>query len=431
MKKLLIISSFFIVLMSISTIGYKLVSANEKLIEEKDELKTQKNKEEYITPYGYTLDNPNLIINPYGISPLTAIILFETPKEEEVTITVEGKDQFSTYTNTFNKATKHYIPIYGLYSNKVNKVYIKCGKQTKILEIKTEKLPKDLIPKQVTNISSNLYFITSDTYPYALDNNNEVRWYLTKKYSNKISRLKNGNLLLSTDTKNPDNTKTGLVEIDLLGKIYKQYNINEGYYGSYAETSNSLLILSKNLIELDKQNGIILNEYSLKETYNEVFYNNATNIITLSNSNTNLNINKKTKEKNKTLNNELKTTSEIILPFYNTKNQYKIIEGIKLTTNKKTKESKKDIFLVGYKKIDNKYKKYNVKIIKTEDNLQIKLDITKKDTAHLILDKFLDKRVYDLKDNYTIINKEGLKGKYSIYIKINNTIYKTDNYIKF
>ena len=44
---------------------------------------------------------------------------------------------------------------------------------------------------------------------------------------------------------------------------------------------------------------------------------------------------------------------------------------------------------------------------------------------------YIDKRIYDINSKYTTINKKGLAGKYSIYIKINNTIYKTNNYIKF
>ena len=66
---------------------------------------------------GYTIDNPNVILNPYGISPLTAIILFETEEELPVTITVEGKDENSTYINTFESTKKHYLPIYGLYAD--------------------------------------------------------------------------------------------------------------------------------------------------------------------------------------------------------------------------------------------------------------------------------------------------------------------------
>ena len=53
----------------------------------------------------------------------------------------------------------------------------------------------------------------------------------------------------------------------------------------------------------------------------------------------------------------------------------------------------------------------------------------KDDEVYLILDKFLDKRIYDIKSNTTIINQYGLEGKYSIYLKINNTIYKTNTYI--
>ena len=54
----------------------------------------------------------------------------------------------------------------------------------------------------VTNDTNKLTFITSNDYPYALDNNNEVRWYLTKKYSDKINYLENGHLLLGSDTLN-------------------------------------------------------------------------------------------------------------------------------------------------------------------------------------------------------------------------------------
>ena len=72
----------------------------------------------------------------------------------------------------------------------------------------------------------------------------------------------------------------------------------------------------------------------------------------------------------------------------------------------------------------------NIEILKTTNNIQIKGIFTKEDDAYIILDKFLDKRVYDVKEETTIINNKGLSGKYSIYIKVNNTIYETDTYIK-
>ena len=42
---------------------------------------------------------------------------------------------------------------------------------------------------------------------------------------------------------------------------------------------------------------------------------------------------------------------------------------------------------------------------------------------------YVYKRIYDIKDEITIINQSGLSGKYSIYLKINNKIYKTNTYI--
>lgn len=432
MKKLLIISSFFIVLIAFSTIGYRMVSANEQINEMKDQLIEQVEYESYLTPYGYTLDNPNVILNPYKISPLTALILFETKEEESITVTIHGKDANSTYQNTFDKTTKHYIPIYGLYPNTTNKINIKCGKKTKTIEIKTAPIPKELTPKNITNNTNNLYFITTDTYTYALDNNNEVRWYLTKNYTKEIDTFQNGHLLLSTDTKNNNQYSTGLVEIDLLGKIYKQYNIDNGYYGSYAETNSSLFILSNKLYEIDKQTGTVLNTISLDQTYQEVFYTPKTNTITLANTQQTYHINLTTQEKTilpstKALSNE----QEKLIPVYNTNEQYKLTKAVKFTTNQKTPQSDTDIFLVGYKKIDNNYKQHNITITKTSDNLQLTGKFSNDEKVYLILDKFLDKRVYDVTSAQTIINKEGLTGKYSIYIKINETIYKTNTYINF
>lgn len=399
MKKILIISSFILVIISISTVGYNIVSANEKVFEVEDILTYQENKETYLTPYGYTIDNPNIILNPYGISPLTALILFETEEEQPVTITIQGKDESSTYTNTFESTNRHYIPVYGLYPNANNTIKIECGNITKNINIETTPLPIDLlVTETITNDTNNLTFITSDTYPYALDNNNEVRWYLTKKYSSKIDYLQNNHLLLSNDNLNPLGNTNSLVEIDLLGKIYKQYNLDTPYQGDYEETDTSLIIKSNNNIEIDKQTGTILN---ITEQSIEVF--------------------------SKTTNNNY----QALQPLYTSNKEYNITKSIKYNLTKETKQSDKHIFLIGYINPDKTYNSYNIKINKTIDNLQITGDFTKDDEVYLILDKFLDKRIYDIDTNHITINKEGLHGKYSIYISINDTIYKTNNYIKF
>ena len=50
--------------------------------------------------------------------------MFETENDCSVKITIKGKDDLTTYTNTFSKAKFHYIPVYGLYADYENKVIL-------------------------------------------------------------------------------------------------------------------------------------------------------------------------------------------------------------------------------------------------------------------------------------------------------------------
>lgn len=431
MKKILIISSIIITLIAISTIGYNLVSASVKIDEYQDIILVQEQKEKYITPYGYTLDNPNIILNPYGNSPLSAIILFETDEELPVTITIIGKDNLSTYKNTFKSSKKHYLPIYGLYPNTINNIEIKCGNETKNITIETDALPEELLNVENTSTSSNsLTFISTNKYTYALDNNNEIRWYLDIPITKNIISLENGHFLLSTNNLNKIDTTNTLIEIDLLGKIYKQYLIDTSNTISYTETPDNLYILTNNLLEVDKQTLTITNTIILEDKYSEVFYNPNNNTLNLSNDEQTLELNLETKEETVTtlVNNHDQGLNS---PLYTSDKEYQITTSQKVDLTTTTKQSNKSIFLVGYKSPNKEYKNYNINITKTADTLQVNGDFAENDKVYLILDKFLDKKVYDITNNEIIVNKKGLSGKYSIYLKINDTIYKTDNYIKF
>ena len=430
MKRVVIIIGFLIFIIASSMIGYLVVSANTKVETELNMIDTQNELQETFKSYGYTIENPNVILNPYKISPLTALIIFETPKEAEVTVIVEGKTEDTTYTNQFEPSIKHFIPIYGLYPDYNNTIKIICNDKEKIIEIKTEALPENL-SNTTTNQTDKPLFITTDSNAYAIDKNNEIRWYLTKNYKGKISRLSNGHFLLSTDKKLENNYSTGLVEIDLLGKIYKEYKISSGYYGSYAELDNTLLVLSDDLLEIDKQTGTIINTIELSDTYNTVNIEN--DIIMLTNDTTLLKINNQTREQ-ESIQTPLKE-NEMNLDFYTTDKNYELEIGVSFGTKYRTPTSDKNIFLINYKKIDEEYQNYNIKLTKETDRLVVQGDFSKEDEVYIILDKFLDKKVYevDIKDKttYKYINEEGLEGKYSIYIKINEKLYKTNKYVTF
>ena len=50
---------------------------------------------------GYSFEEPNVIVNPYGNSPLTAVAAFHTDKELGGTVTIKGKDEKDDITGTF------------------------------------------------------------------------------------------------------------------------------------------------------------------------------------------------------------------------------------------------------------------------------------------------------------------------------------------
>ncbi|MDE5977257.1 MAG: aryl-sulfate sulfotransferase [Turicibacter sp.] len=237
---------------------------------------------EKLSKNNYTFENPYVELNPYGNSPLTALIAFSTDEQTSVTLTVEGKDESSTFTHEFPLATDHLIPVYGLYADYLNNVTLTLSNgQTKTLEIQTEALPDYVtLPSSVyadkSQLTNDLYFLTpsSTGYTTAYDVNGDVRWYLTTANIWDVKRLENGNLLLSSDrTLEPPYYMVGLMEMDLLGKIYVEYVLNEGYHHDVIELPNHNLLLAANnpmsstvedyIVELDRTTGEVVKSWDL------------------------------------------------------------------------------------------------------------------------------------------------------------------------
>lgn len=423
MKKILIISSFLMIMMSCTMLGYKIVSANEKVDEIEEKIDSQKNQEKYLTPYGYTLENPNLIKNPYGDSPLSAMILFETSYQTKITIRIYNKDNTSFIENTYKEDTKHILPIYGLAENNENKIEVITNKEKKTYSIKTEEVEKFNSFENIEVQPNKLNLVVDNNKLYGIDSNHNIIWYYKNKVESLPYLLQNGNILLEIN----NNQRYSLIEIDLSGKIYKQINLESKIY-DILEKKDSLYLLSNNLIKLDWQTGQVLDKYSLKNKYNKIV-ELKDNGITLANDTQEITINLKNKKETVSEKNNPIITKNISIDYYKDNTNYKLINGVTFQNNSITPLSKKEILLVNYKKIDTKYKSYNINIKKTKETIILTGNFKDSDESYIILDKFLDKRVYEVKSKTTIINQYGLSGKYSIYIKINNNIYKTNIYI--
>ncbi len=320
-KIILIILGIAIVISIIGLLVLNNMSTAKEELKLTQSLRTKQQKlEKDFKSEGYTLEKPNIIVDPYDNSPLTALVIFETEKSEKVKITIKGKDELTTYTHEFDKEQVHYIPVYGLYAGKENTVVIECGNKKKELKIKTDKLPEDFIlptsvEKEKSKLTNELYFFTPSSVGYtcAYDTNGDVRWYLTNTATWKIDRLKNGHLLVSTERLiNSPYYLTGLYEMDMLGKIYVEYSLPGGYHHDYYEMPNgNLLVASDNfnsgegtvedyIVELDRKTGKIIKNIDLKDILNQedgksenwidydwfhnnsVWYDEKTNSITLS-----------------------------------------------------------------------------------------------------------------------------------------------------
>ncbi len=266
------------------------------------------------------LADADVIVNPYEISPLTALIIFKTEKSVSPKVTIEGDDELTTYEYTFEEGTEHYLPIYGLYPDRDNIVVVEYGDVRREFTITTEALPDDFIlPTSVnadkSELTNDLYFFTpsSGGYTCAYDVNGSVRWYLTINSIWEVNRLDNGHLMLSTERLvNSPYYMTGLYEMDMLGKIYKEYSLPGGYHHDYYEMPNGNLLVASDdftsgdgtvedyVVELDRETGKIVKHFDLKDVLNmedgksenwtqydwfhnnSVWYDEKTNSITLS-----------------------------------------------------------------------------------------------------------------------------------------------------
>ncbi len=324
MKKknlILIIIAILIVTIAIVFIFLNIRATNDESVAITESMiESQKELEAEFIAEGYTIDEPNVIVNPYGNSPLTALIMFETEDNVSVKITIEGKDEHTTFTNTFAESKEHYLPVYGLYAGTTNEVIVEIDDETKTIEIETEELPDDIaIPESVyadkTELDNELYFFTpsSSGYTCAYDVNGDIRWYFTNYALWKIDRLKNGHLLVSTERLiNSPYYMTGLYEMDLLGKIYTEFSLEGGYHHDYYEMEDGNLLVASDdfdseagtvedyIVELDRNTGEIVKAFDLKEILNmedgksenwtaydwfhnnSVWYDEKTNSITLS-----------------------------------------------------------------------------------------------------------------------------------------------------
>lgn len=278
-NKVLLISSFILFAIAMVFISFYIINYNacssrffknyNKIVDNKlgELIKLQATKDEKYKELSnsgdYTFDNPLVVVNPYEINPLSALIIFNTKESKKVNVSINDKQ-----VTTIEAAKKHIIPVYGLYANSVNYIKLELDDNTsKTVEIKTSSYNNDLSGVEFIGDRGDVThtFIlgntkSSNSYLRAFDIYNNLVFFIDFGYLSSIKYNIDKFYVgyNSVYSKNTDLKDLNL-EIDYLGKIKSiSTDVSDLNYNYNAQSGDkTYAYIYKNLYESTTPNYII------------------------------------------------------------------------------------------------------------------------------------------------------------------------------
>ena len=226
----------------------------------------------------YTINNPYIELNPYKISPLSAVIIFNTNNEKEIELYINGKKE-----TKMELSKKHIIPVYGLKEDYDNKIELKMDDKSYEYNIKTQK-SNNKYPLEIKKSyeTQDLYFTVAsyETYLTGWDYEGNLRFYLTTDNRMDVEWLKNNHFIIGVSEGQFAENFIGFVEMDYLGKIYNYYTLENGYSFESQILSNGnimsaggttpVYIKEQVIYELDPTTGKKVNEINLSKIFKNI-----------------------------------------------------------------------------------------------------------------------------------------------------------------
>lgn len=217
----------------------------------------------------YVFPNMFMVVNPYGESPLSALVLFQTKEECKVRVTVIGKSLATDFSYVVPSQILHRVPILGLYPKRKNAVRIELlGENDKLLKsrmiyVTTRGLPRDLRKvisvKQMSEdpaIKNILITGGVDIKCCAFDQTGDIRFYLSrvvKGYG--IFPTSHGHYIFMEKAKcnatwtNPQCSVYH--DMDYLGRVHKTYLSDNGLHHTIEEKVNGNLLIGTNTVDTE------------------------------------------------------------------------------------------------------------------------------------------------------------------------------------
>ncbi len=233
---------------------------------------------------GYSFEEPNVILNPYGTSPLSAVAIFSTEQSVGGTVTVKGKSAEDNVVGTFQEGTEHIVPIYGLYNGETTQVELTLDSgETSTFEVTTEaqelnigEITAEMLDDSSYDYSQLILACSTGGTLYAVDSKGEIRWVYQDGGTLGVHQLTNGHLVLPASyTLKTSYYKSGIKEVDFTGKVYKEYAIPGGMHHDFYTMSNGNYLVASDspdfssvedcIVEIDKDNGEVVWELNMAD----------------------------------------------------------------------------------------------------------------------------------------------------------------------
>ena len=186
-----IINIAFILLLLIgcnTNISENLINGRETVRYAKAELinrqaETDAKIKEYLDDKSYTFTDPKVLVNPYEIAPLTALIIFNTDKKTAIGVNINDYLYFDTV-----ETTQHIIPIYGLYDGKDNIITLTDDDgSTGQVVIHTESFKGERLNVEISDVDKlddKVYFLSPNFVENCIyDKYGNLLWYINDDYA--------------------------------------------------------------------------------------------------------------------------------------------------------------------------------------------------------------------------------------------------------
>ena len=255
----------------------------------------------------YLFEEPCVILNPYGRTPLCAYVMFWTEEPCAVQFTVKGKTKEADICEKIVTLENwHRVPVYGLYPEMENEVKLEIidKNETVIAEKKlmilTDKLPdsmNDLVQVKKKTEKSAMKLILavgkSMPYPAAFDEQGDIRYMMRFRprgygffpVANDRFIVMERQTLLPTQLI-PHSTQ--MYEMDYLGRVYRTYYVPNGIHHDVCEMTpgGNLLVASNSqcghvedcIAEVNRETGKIEKVLDMREIFGTA-YRDRTNWV--------------------------------------------------------------------------------------------------------------------------------------------------------